>query len=110
VNGQPATHPTTAAQVEQLLKIDHEFFSKMLKFYERSARVNALEDDSIGNRCHFFSHLGTIGVLGQAQAIVIPDEAATNSRLWNSYRALGVRVVKQSEAATIASDDVQPVA
>lgn len=102
VNGQPVAQKATPAQVEQLLEIDGDFFSKRLQFYESSNRVNALEEDSIANRCFFFSRLGTINVVGKAKAIVIPDETASNSQLWDRYSALGVRVIKQSETAALA--------
>jgi abortive phage resistance protein AbiGi (putative antitoxin) len=102
VNGQPASQPATATQKKQLLEIDADFFSKKLKFYDDSVGVNALQEDLIGNRCHFFSKLGTINVVRRAQAIVIPDRAATNAQVWDAYRAAGLRVIQESEIPALA--------
>lgn len=105
VNGQTVAEKVTTNQVEQLLEIDPDFFSKKLVFYERSSQVNALEEDSIANRCYFFKELGIINVLAKAKALIIPDESAINSKLWDRYVAIGVRVIKQSEVPALEKAD-----
>jgi hypothetical protein len=102
LNGQPVAERATPEQVKQLLEIDPDFYSKKLQFYETSNQVNALEEDSIGNRCYFFKQLGTIDVVGRAKAVIIPDESSGNSKLWDRYSGLGLRVIKQSQVPAIA--------
>ena len=95
-NDQPIFHSATPKQVEQLLAIDRNYFSKQITFFDPSEGIGVEIKDSIANRSHFFRQIGSLDVIGLAQYLVLPDNVDVESTLISEYEVRGVEVVKQS--------------
>ena len=100
-NGQPFSHEATPQQVETLLAIDHDFFSKKLTFFDAGKKVGQKISDSIGNRCHFLQRVGDLDAVAIARCLIIPDDFSDSFDLQKRFTARGVDVIRQGDVKNL---------
>ena len=103
-NGQPFSFRATEPQVETLLAIDRDFFSKKLSFFDSGKNVGEKISDSIANRCHFLQRVGDLDAVAIARCLIIPDDLSDSSELQKRFVARDVEVISADVTEAAATD------